>query len=118
MKGEHSTGWTVREVEDGLFSVFYHGQRWPMEPRASRQSCIDYARRLADRWTHEGALLMLRERDSGRSRGGPWRYTYPVGEDTETGVIQTSRLSDAKKLLRRELNRERLPNGISWTVDA
>lgn len=48
-----------------------------------------------------------------RVKGGPWRWRLPDGS---TGVIHTGRKEDAQKVLRHNLQCQRLPNGITWEI--
>lgn len=114
MKGVRSSGWTIAEVAGG-FVVQHRGKAWPMEPRADRQDAVEYAKRLASRYTDESAREMIEyaAQHAPKSRGGPWRYSLPGGE---SGVVNVSRLSDARALLRRKMGRKRLPDGITWEI--
>lgn len=111
--------WTIRSVAGG-WQLFYKGQPWPMEPKLTDQSAAAYLERVKKRYRGDSARLLLEadEPETKRTRGGPWRYTYPNGEGQETGVIHTRRKSDAKQVLRAQLETQRLPNGITWMIEA
>jgi hypothetical protein len=103
--------WSVVPV-DGGYVVTWRGEAWGMTPR-DEAWCRDYMARLEERYPEGGAWL-LDGSDSTRTRGGPWRYTYADGE---TEVIHTSRLDDAKSVLRHRLRRKTLPAGLTWTLE-
>lgn len=110
--------WTIRSVQNG-WQLYYDGQPWPMEPRPTDQSAAAYLKRVKKRYRGDSARLLLEAEQprTERTRGGPWRYTYPNGDGVETGVIRTSRKRDAKKVLRAQLETQRLPNGIEWSIE-
>jgi hypothetical protein len=103
-------GWAVKKVKGGHV-VTWAGDEWGMLPQSS-EWCRDYAVRLAERYPEGGAWLTHQRQL--RTRGGPWRYTWPDG-DTE--VVHVERLSDAKSVLRHRLRRKTLPAGITWNIE-
>lgn len=109
--------WTLRSTSEG-WRLYYDGQPWPMEPKESEPVAAAYLERVRKRYRGDSARLLLGAQDEGptRERGGPWRYTYPNGDEQVTGVVHTSRKEDAKKVLRAQLDRKRLPNGIEWSI--
>lgn len=108
--------WKTIEA-DGGYRLTYDGRRWPMEPRPTRDEADAYRERLEDRYPDAEVLAVLdyanEDEDTGRSRGGPWRWDLPDGT---SGVVHLSRLADAKDHLRRKMGRKRLPNGITWEI--
>ncbi len=106
-----STGWLVKRM-DGKYRVYYRKIHWPSEPRDTRADAQAYADRLSLRWDDDTAELLATPMEGQREKGGPWRWN----EGNETGVINMSRLSDAKDTLRRKLGRKRLPKGITWEL--
>lgn len=106
--------WSVAE-RDGGFVVLWRRQGWGMAPKPTRKEAVAYKRRLAARYPTGGEWLVdaAQNRPDPRNRGGPWRWTLPDGS---SGIIHTTRLTDAKSILRRELRRKRLPNNIRWEI--
>ena len=103
--------WTVTQT-DGGFVIGWGSKPWGMEPRG-KDWCLAYVERLKERYPEGGAWLVDGQATA-RTRGGPWRYTY---DDGETEVIHTSRLDDAKSVLRHRLRRKTLPAGITWKLE-
>lgn len=111
--------WTV--YEDNGWRVRWKGREWPGVHPTNRAAGA-YVKRLRQRYPGSTPATILGEPDeeeNGRQRGGPWKWTTP--EDATTaeehgtnGVIHTSRLQDAKSILRKRMDRKRLPNGTSW----
>lgn len=106
--------WGTRRHRDE-FLLTYKGNDFPAEPRMSEEDAVRAARHFSMRYQEEFLTWVStpKEDEEERQRGGPWSYTY----DDQTGVIHTSRLADAKAALRRSLDRQRLPNGIEWSVE-
>lgn len=112
--------WKIETTTDGRYRLSWNGYPWPMEPKKSLEETDAYRKRLIERWPGEGAGFLFRtDSPSGHQRGGPWKYTYPDRDSGALvlGVIHTSRLRDAKEVLRHKLHRKRLPNGILWKLD-
>jgi hypothetical protein len=103
-------GWAVKKVKGGHV-LTWDGDEWGMSP-ANLAWCQEYLARLEERYPEGGAWLTYQTQL--RTRGGPWRYTFPDG-DTE--VVHVERLSDAKSVLRHRLRRKTLPAGIEWTLE-
>ena len=101
------------------FVVYYRGNRWWMKPKELRADAVSYAERLSYQYVDEVAEYMTSPEWTGEGqetsfhKGGPWRYRYPDGD---TGVFYISKLADAKAALRKELDRERLPRGLTWEI--
>lgn len=114
--------WAVVETDRG-YVLEWRGRRWPMKPRRTREDAEAYRLRVSSRYPGTSPALLMGTDDSERDtpkrrRGGPWRYRYPDPETDEEveGVIHTKRKKDAKKILRRRLDRKRLPSGITWEI--
>lgn len=107
--------WQVEEFGDGRYVVAWRGRRWCMEPKTDRAWIEGYRDRLAARYPEGPAEWQLADYESPntRTRGGPWRYELPTGEQ---GVIYTRRKRDARAALRRQLQRKRLPSGTTITI--
>jgi len=111
--------WTIRE-ESGAYVVYWRDRRWISEPFLSREWAEEYILRVCTRYAGDSPEIFLGEESKdqqNRQRGGPWRYSYPNGDGPETGVIHTSTKADAKDILRRKLDRKRLPAGIEWEIE-
>ena len=102
--------WAIKRVNGGHV-ITWCGTEWGMSP-ANRDWCQQYLARLEERYPEGGAWLVDGQ-DRSRTRGGPWRWT--LGEQSE--VIHTSRLDDAKGVLRHRLGRKTLPSGITWSLE-
>lgn len=119
-----SDAWTVERVGEG-WRVHYDGQPFTHDPKPTEREARAYADRLQRRYRGGSAGLFCNSSENGendRQRGGPWRWRTPedastVEEHGATGVIHTSRLEDAKSVLRHRMKRQRLPNGITWELE-
>lgn len=122
---ENGSPWTVSETDDG-WQVYYAGKPWIGAPRPTREEAEAYRDRLEQRYPEAEVERLLYtddedEEQNGRQRGGPWRWTIPedspaAPEHGTTGVIHTRQKQDAKAVLRRKMDRKRLPNGIEWEI--
>lgn len=113
--------WKIKKTADG-YKIFWRGREWydgqrPIRgtPNPPRDLVASYVESCKRRYPGDtpGILLGPEDAEAKVRRGGPWRWTLPDGE---TGVIHTSRKSDAKKVLRHKMQRKRLPNGIEWEI--
>lgn len=111
--------WTVERADEG-FILRYDGLRFPMQARSDEADARAYLERVRRRYGGDSARVLCATdgENGGPSRGGPWAYSYPSldGEGRTEGVVHTSRLKDAKQVLRAQLERKRLPNGIEWSI--
>lgn len=109
-----STEWATKKVDDGYVVTFRGKPPFPMAPRETRLEARGYMERLQGRYPDDSVLMLWGVSGSTRQRGGPWRYVLANGEE---GVIQESRLEDAKAVLRHRLHRKTLPRGTTFALE-
>ena len=110
--------WEIEPTKHGDFRILWRGREWPAR-RETRDRAEAYVTRLCLRYPGSTPATMLgdeEETENSRTRGGPWQYEYETDDGVQSGVIETRRKKDAKTILRRRLDRQRLPNGIEWQI--
>lgn len=117
--------WSIERTQQG-YAVYLDDRPWIGEPLTTKTEAQHYLERLRDRYPNTDEARSLCEpgetEQNGRQRGGPWRWTIPedakaAAEFGRTGVVHTARKKDAKSMLRRKMDRQRLPNGITWELE-
>lgn len=111
--------WSIERTKHGDFRILWKDREWPVR-KATRDRAEAYVTRLCQRYPGTTPATVLGDEEepeeNSRSRGGPWQYEYETDDGVQSGIIETRRKKDAKQILRRRLDRQRLPNGIEWKI--
>lgn len=103
--------WEVKEVIG--YRVFFEGQPFG-QIKTTRDEAEEYKGRVSKRWDPDSARILVNAKSSDPVFKAVW---YPNGKKSPARVekIRAPKLNEAKKILRDQLDRSRLPNGIEWS---